>query len=141
MIFYLIHNFINIFAENWKESRKNCFTLIIGATMYILLYVLLEYVFKTSGNLFIQILHRFFLYFVIVDIFTMAIIYKIYWGRSILNEGGDDDDWILTDDHKYKRKSNSEVSQDVSKTVIEDVSEGDIEEGDIEEVDEVDQKL
>ncbi len=116
MIFYLLHNIINNlnFTSEWNESKKNCFTLIIGGTLYVLLYIFLEYIHKKSGSMFIELLHKFFLYFIIIDIITMAIMYKLYWGRSILNEviPNEDTNWVLNEEtHKFQRKKDLEVDE------------------------------
>ncbi len=116
MIFYLIHNMINNMqlTSEWSESKKNCFTLIIGGTLYVLLYVFLEYFHKITGNIFIDLLHKFFFYFVIIDAITMAILYKLYFGRSIFNETipNEDANWNYDDEtHKYKSKKNLETDE------------------------------
>lgn len=106
MIFYLFHNIINNinFTDNWNESKKNCLTLIVGGTLYVILYVLLEYLYKKTYNIFFDLMHKFFFYFVIVDAITMAVLYKLYWGRSIINEiTPSEDKWHLDEEnHKYK---------------------------------------
>ena len=116
MIFYLLHNFINNvnFAEDWNESKKNIFTFIIGGTLYVLLYVFLEYLVKMTKIIFIEMLHKFFLYFVIIDAIAMATLYKLYWGRSILNEGvpNEDSNWVFDEDkHKYNKRQNLEEDE------------------------------
>jgi hypothetical protein len=114
MIFYILHNIINIFFENWNESRKNCLTFIIGGTLYVLLYVFLEYMCKTTKNLFIELLHKFFLAFVVIDAFTMAILYKSYWGRSIFKEIDPhaESEWSYNEnDHRYKRNRDISVEE------------------------------
>lgn len=114
MIFYLIHNIINNFRKDWSESKKNSFTFIIGGTFYVLLYVFLEYISKNTGNLFIELLHKFFLYFIIIDILTMAILYKTYFGRSILKEIDPfaESEWTYDkEEHKYKRNKDISVEE------------------------------
>ena len=108
MIFYTIHNLINNinYTKEWNESKKNCFTFIIGATLYAILYVIFEYLSRSSGRLVFQMINKFFLYFVIIDVITMAVIYKLYWGRSILNETipNEDVEWEFDkEEHKYKK--------------------------------------
>jgi methyl-accepting chemotaxis protein len=114
MIFYLLHNFINNieYTKDWYESKKNCFTLIIGGTLYILLYVLLEYLYHKTGNMFLRLLHKFFLGFVIVDAFGMAIMYKLFYGRSIMNELDPyaESEWQF-DGERYKRKRDISIDE------------------------------
>lgn len=111
MLFYLLHNLINNleFTQSWAESKKNIFTFIIGATCYILLYVFAEYLQRKSGYLIFELFHKFFFYFVIVDAVAMAVLYKLYWGRSILNETmpNEDSNWdFKEEDHKYTKRKN-----------------------------------
>ncbi len=124
MIFWTLHNFINNVgfasggttqsATQWSESKKNIFTFIIGGTLYVLLYVFLEYLIKMTNNIFIELLHKFFLFFVIIDVIAMAVLYKLYWGRSILNEGipNEDSNWVFDEEkHKYDKRKNLEVDE------------------------------
>ncbi len=116
MLFYLLHNLINNLqlTDGWKESKKNCLTFIVGATIYILLYVLAEYLQRKTGYLVFELFHKFFFYFVIIDAITMAVLYKLYWGRSILNEiiPNENSNWVFKDDdHKYVKRENLEADE------------------------------
>ena len=109
MIYYFIHNFLNLFSytSEWKESRKHCLNFIFGSTFYVTLFVFLQYLTKTTQHLFIELITKFFPLFVIIDALGMAIIYKIYWGRSILSEIDATREYNWTFDkkkHKYYKK-------------------------------------
>lgn len=121
MLFYIIHNIVHNlpFTKNWRDSQKNILTLFLGANLYIILFVLFEYFFKKTSNIIFELIRKFYLYFIFVDIFIMAIVYKKYWGRSIWNEVTDDDDkWKLNEEnHKYtKINEQSEIREFVEKT-------------------------
>lgn len=114
MIFYLLHNIINTFVKDWSESKKNCFTFVIGGTLYVLLYVFLEYLSKITGNLFITLLHKFYLYFIVIDTISMAILYKNYFGRSIFTEIDPfaESEWTYDENtNRYKRNKDISIEE------------------------------
>lgn len=116
MIFYLLHNFINYIniTESWSESQKNCFTFIFGSTLYVILYVICEYLSRTYAKLVFELMTKFFLYIVVIDVITMCILYKKYFGRSILNETipNEDSNWIYdSENHTYQKKKDLEIDE------------------------------
>jgi len=108
MFFYIIHQIVNVLPmmAEWTESRKNCITLIIGLYLHFFFFIALEYIQGYSSNKIFELMRRFYLPFIFIDAFVMAIVYKCYWGRSILNETEDTDHrWDYDEQtHKYKRK-------------------------------------
>src|SRR3989304_639972 len=106
MIFYLVHHIMNYFTLDWREGKKNCLTFIIGANLHLFLFLFIQYLAKNSGNMYIELFYRFYFVFVIIDVIAMAILYKCYWGRSIVNEMGAEDNWEYdAEKHKYARKT------------------------------------
>lgn len=106
MIFYIVHNIVNCYKTTWSESQKNCFTLVIGGSLHVLMYITLQYLARVYQSAYLELLSRFYGFFFLIDAVTMAIIYKLYWGRSIMNEVSDNrDQWLLDEEkHLYSRK-------------------------------------
>jgi len=103
MIFYLIHHLIRClpFGNKWSEARLNCLTLVLGGCMYFVLYgFLTEY--STKG--FFKIMKDFWIYFAFVDMVTMAILYRNFFGRPIMAEiDNTPGEWEYDEDnHRYQ---------------------------------------
>ena len=121
MLFYIVHNLIQAYRENWSESQRNCFTFAIGGTLHVLLYVTLQYLARVNSSPYLELLSRFYGFIVLIDAFTMAILYKVYWGRSILNEMSDDKDkWELDEkNHTYTRVEKTTINRKLEDPVSE----------------------
>ena len=89
--FFILHHILSaIFDEQqMSDVRRNCLTLVVGTICYFLVYgyVTSNY---SSGNWLFKALHDWYGYLIIIDIFSVGIIYRSYYGRSIVNEIGDD---------------------------------------------------
>ena len=117
MFFYLVHEAINAlpWTADWTEGRKNCLTLMIGAYMHFFTYMGLDWVKGSSSNKIFEFFLRFYIGFIFIDAFTMAIKYKLFWGRSIVNELDDtaDDKWKYDENkHRYVKKKTKEENLD-----------------------------
>lgn len=91
MLFFTIHHIIqNLPLTNgWQESKKNIVTFLVGAISYVFLTSFLNskrYAGFTDANFFTFTLKNWLLWIIGIDIFAMAIVYKCYWGRTILSE-------------------------------------------------------
>lgn len=146
MFFYLLHHTINAlpFTSEWSESRKNCLTLFLGGNLYVIFFVFLEWIVKnsTGGNFWAQAFRNFYFWFILVDAFSMAIVYKSYWGRSIFREiveepalndstpvfGRDDQDDIITPSYKPTviiTQLSAPVATQPSETTVEELDDDD----------------
>jgi hypothetical protein len=111
-----MHHIMNYLKPEWREGKKNCLTFIIGANIHLMLFLFIQYLAKHTGNMFIELLYRFYFVFVIIDVIAMAILYKCYWGRSIVNEMGAEDNWEYDEDrHRYSRKPKQDNNNDNNK--------------------------
>ena len=123
MFLYLTHEIMNAisYTKDWLESKKNCITFMIGLYLHFFFFLLLEYLSKSKfmGGLCI-LFRQFYWYFIFIDGLTMAIKYKVYWGRNIMNELDGDDEWELDDNHRYHRKDdiNYNLRREREKMVI-----------------------
>lgn len=105
-IFYLIHSLTSK-DESESNGGKNCRTFMIGAIIYIMLYMLLMH-WSLKNPTYAGFTKSAMIMLMIADISAVGYLYKNYYGRSILHEvPGDDDEknWEFDDDnHKYKEK-------------------------------------
>lgn len=72
------------FISDWSESRKNCLNLIISGNLYVIFFVFLEWIVKnTVGgcNFWAQSFRNFYVWFIAIDVITMAINYKKLLGK------------------------------------------------------------
>jgi len=126
MFFFIVHQILNGLpvTSEWSESKKNCLTLLVGGNLYVLFFVLLEWIQKTTGEtgqFWAGSARNFYYWFIGIDAFAMAILYKRYWGRSILNEVTEhaEEEWDYDDaDHKYKRKGTVEHFKDYGEHLV-----------------------
>lgn len=90
MFYYIIHHIVHQrYTDNWKESRKNILTFILGSLCYIFLWAYLtslKYEAFIERNFVLTTFRDWYILFVLLDICAMAIVYKQYWSRSILHE-------------------------------------------------------
>lgn len=105
MIFFTLHHLVHKIApSSWENVRKNALTFIIGTTFYYLLwgFVHLPHIF---AHPIVMPLRNFYLYYILADIFSVGVLYKSYYGRSIIEEIRDPNgqDWDFDEDkHQYK---------------------------------------
>jgi hypothetical protein len=69
--------------EYMTDLKRNCLTVIAGAICYFLLY---GYLVDNSSNSWTLLLKNWFGYFILFDVVMMGVIYRNYYGRSIINE-------------------------------------------------------
>lgn len=84
MIWFIIHNFLKnfTFIEN---QTKNLTTFLIGIVLYVLFYSYVGSI-DFNNNIFLKRLFGFFIYILIADAFSMAIIYKNFYKQTIFTE-------------------------------------------------------
>ena len=92
MIFFITHQIIqNLIPWNkdTKDSKKNITTFLIGAVLYVFL---LSFVNSTSYShivnsvFFLYTLKNWLLWILAIDVTAMAVVYKCYYKRSIIEE-------------------------------------------------------
>lgn len=108
MIFFVLHHLFQILPIS--DLRRNCLTFLLGTVSYFILRGYLEshqtnWLFKTIVN--------WFWYLVAADVITMGIIYREYYGRSLVQEAFTDPDKWNWDpkQHKYQRTELSEQQE------------------------------
>lgn len=134
MFFYIINHVLNSlpWTADWTESKKNCLNLILGVNLYILFFVLLEWMKKSGvgGTLafFSDRFRNFYPYVIGADCFAVAILFKKYFNRSILTElfhpvtdtpnydNADKDESVKKEDGK-KEKRRHKQKTDLSKSI------------------------
>ena len=110
MFFYIFHNIVHYgvpINENIDSNgAKNVRTIIFGGICYIILHA---YLYNESCPYY-QFRHYLY-YLLLLDIFVMGITYKLYYGRSMLNELHENE----TDEYDEKRhkyiKNNNIITQ------------------------------
>ena len=80
------------------DGKKNVITFIIGSICWILLASFLFSPHYDHSSFLLLSLKDFFPWFVLIDISSVAVIYKMYYGKSILTE--------LVPETKEKEKEN-----------------------------------
>jgi hypothetical protein len=88
MIFFIIHHLVHaIFRQRSSEERKNLVTFLLGTFAWVCAWTAIQNpIYRSRMGFFGQALGQGFMYLVVTDIVAMAIIYKNYWGYTILNE-------------------------------------------------------
>ncbi len=98
MIFYGLHHLMHFDASNdpekmeemdYNHGARNVRTFLFGSIAYIFLAAFLYspiYQPLINGFFFLSALRDWFAWFVIADVISMAIIFRKYWGFSILWE-------------------------------------------------------
>lgn len=95
-----------------KDGAINTRTLILGGIFYIITHAIVS----TPGNP-LNLYKHYILYFLILDAFVMGIIYKQYYGRTILKELNEyETDKFDESKHKYtpKKKTNQNITEEES---------------------------
>ena len=116
------------------DLKYNCSTLIIGTVFHVVTFAYLRSVsLRSGGDGIIGQLFNWYMYIVVADISSMAIIYKNYYNRTILSEidPSQDDNYEWDEEnHKYvpKQRSQSqtrlEEEHGVDEVVQEEYDEG-----------------
>lgn len=87
MFFYIIHHIMQSdMFKDLPDGKKNVRTFLFGSICWILLASFLFSKTIEHTNFFIVTLKNFFQWFVVIDICTIAVIYRLYYKRSIFNE-------------------------------------------------------
>lgn len=94
MYFYIFHHINHYISplknvESERHGARNVRTLLFGGIMYIFTAAFLysqHYQNFISSVFFLSALRDWFVWFIVLDVFAMAIIYKLYWGDTILRE-------------------------------------------------------
>lgn len=92
-IFFLTHQCLHYspYIKNWtaSNSKKNITTFLIGGTLYVFLLSFLQgtnYREVIERHFILFTLKNWFLWLLIIDITAMAVVYKNFYGNSILEE-------------------------------------------------------
>lgn len=98
MYFYIFHQINQVIRKDEDEDGSvNVRTLILGGIMYIITHAIIS-----NPNSSMYLYKNYLLYFFLLDVFAMGIIYKKYYGRSILKEMNEYDTDIYDEkNHKY----------------------------------------
>ena len=111
MFFYICHQINHyILRSSDANGSKNVRTLIMGGILYILLHA---YLFSESNHLYKY--RYYFYYLLILDAFVIGVIYKLYYGESIVNE--------LSNDKKKTEKIEEDKINEDTLTILDDKSE------------------
>ena len=112
MIFLCTHQIIqNLipWKEGTKDSKKNITTFVVGGLLYVFLLSFLfspGYRSLIENNFVLFTLKNWLLLVVIIDVTAMAVIYKCYYNRSIVNELPE----ILATNSVDKRKKTDDIA-------------------------------
>lgn len=94
MFYYLFHqlnhNGGDMEDPNYQHGARNVRTFLMGSISYIFLAAFLyssQYQQFVSTFFFLSALRDWLLWFIAIDAIAMAIVFKNYWGFSILREG------------------------------------------------------
>ena len=125
----IIQNLIP-WKEGTKDSKKNITTFVVGGLLYVfLLSFLFSPAYKSliANNFVLFTLKNWLLLVVIIDVTAMAVIYKCYYNRSIVNElpeilaANTDDVKKKTDDFMKAVAKDDDFVKDVPKDVEKDI--------------------
>lgn len=82
MLCYILHK--TPIWKNVSPGKRNVRILCLGLVLYLFLHAI-AYEFKDKGFLG-KFFSGYFIYFIVADLFLCGIEYKLYYGRSIMNE-------------------------------------------------------
>lgn len=84
MIWYLLHNIMNLFDSVIENKTRNFTTFLVGVVLYTLFYTY----FGTYGPdyPFLSSFLKYAMYIILADGFVMAIIYKNFYKQTIFTE-------------------------------------------------------
>jgi hypothetical protein len=83
MFFYLIHSLP--IGKDLPDGTRNTRTFFFGLICYIILHAMLYSNYVDSYPM-LKLVRDYFYYFLFADVFAVAILYKLRYGRSILRE-------------------------------------------------------
>lgn len=116
MFFYIVHELP--WGKHLTNGQRNTRTFFIGGALYIMLHA---YLFKSDYADRVKAYREYIYYVLLLDIFTVAIKYKMFYGRSIVKElrEYDTDKW---DEKKQKyiphKLEEEESSDDITNLMI-----------------------
>lgn len=118
MYFYLFHQINHGISplestESEGHGARNVRTLLFGGLAYIFTAAFLfsqNYQQLISSVFVLMALRDWFMWFLLLDIFAMAIVYKRYWGGTILKEFKDV--WKSNEEKKASALSESKLEND-----------------------------
>ena len=112
-IFYLLHNIE--WGSELSSGARNARTFLVGSVVYALLYTIVAHWIRTQSDLY-ESLRLFVTMVFIADLFTMGYTYRNHYGRTILNELGDNDsEWEYNAKRdRYRKKKAGPVRFDRS---------------------------
>ena len=110
ILFTLHHLFHALFDDRMTFVQINCLTALLGAIIYFLTYgYLVEYGLGLS-----KIIKDWWWHICVADVCVMAVIYRSYYGRTIIAELGvdtEDDHWDYNENkHRYREKKSIPVT-------------------------------
>lgn len=104
-MYYILHS---LFPEAKEEhGRRNCRVFFIGSFLYAMVFVFLKTMSLRGIDMMWEAALWGLLIVFVVDVMTVGILYKQFFGRSILCEVNDQDDdrWSYDGEtHKYRRR-------------------------------------
>jgi len=111
MIFFLLHHLVHsLFGTRVSEERKNLFTFLFGTFLWVCLFTAVQDKnVRTKMGFMGNALGVGYCYLLIADVFAMAVIYKNYWGSTILRESNSvlNDVPLAHDMHALRDKKNA----------------------------------
>ena len=119
MFCYLLNRSFLWRNSNLTEGQRNVRILFVGLILYLVLHSI-AYSYKETSAIF-KFINGYFMFIIIADIILCACLYKMYYGRSIVNElNGHETDHYDEKAHKYHPlgKDNNANSLDLINTRI-----------------------
>lgn len=90
MFFYLVHHIVHYWYPPQKsDAQKNVMTFVFGSILWWLFWSMLRtphYQEALDRNPFTFVLRNNLSWLILIDLSTMAVLYKLYYKRSICNE-------------------------------------------------------
>ena len=105
MLYYLLHQ--SPLWYDMEDGKRNVRVLFIALNLYIFGYMILHQLKDT--NVFANMLFTNYYLFFLADAFCSAILYKLYYGRTVLSElDPQEEDIFDNETHKYYKKEHLE---------------------------------
>ena len=101
-----------------ENGKKNTRTFFFGSILHWLFYVFLNTVSTTIPSM--LVFKNFYYIFWMIDAITMAIIYKTYYNRSIMNELDDyaDKKWVYNNKNDNYEHKNDVVENKIAENSV-----------------------
>lgn len=118
------------FGKDMQKGKRNVRIFVLGSMLYVAFHGLLRVMNeKNPENIYTSILYNYFWYIAIIDACAMAILYRNYYGRSILKEltRPYETDEFDEKSHKYVPKTKNTPIIKSKNTLIEIDSDDDFE--------------